>query len=103
MPATGCASPSAPHIVRQLCQGRERCHFRPSEHIFGNPCQGVRKYARVEFACRSRRDYDGFRNFHDGDSFRNFYGRFYGQRASVYDQNSLQYQPNNYYNSANGE
>ncbi|XP_070560816.1 L-rhamnose-binding lectin CSL3-like isoform X1 [Ptychodera flava] len=48
---TNCRAENSTEIVRNLCQGKNNCHPKVNNVVFGDPCYGVYKYLEVDFSC----------------------------------------------------
>ncbi|XP_078329999.1 L-rhamnose-binding lectin ELEL-1-like [Crassostrea virginica] len=49
---TDCDLATAGRKVRELCQGKKKCHLQATNALFGNdPCAGTYKYLVVRYQC----------------------------------------------------
>ena len=53
---TSCASASSTDAkVKKLCDGSRECILHASPSVFGDPCEGIRKYLEVRYVCSGYR------------------------------------------------
>ncbi|CAD5126322.1 DgyrCDS14473 [Dimorphilus gyrociliatus] len=48
-----CVASNSFEKVLALCSGKTQCTIQANSEIFGEPCQGVPKYLKVEYTCKS--------------------------------------------------
>ncbi|XP_072020462.1 uncharacterized protein [Amphiura filiformis] len=46
-----CAADNSLDVVRQRCEGQEKCDIQASNGVFGDPCGGTFKYLEIEYSC----------------------------------------------------
>lgn len=49
---TDCSSLVALEQTREKCENQKSCLLEASNTVFGDPCQGIRKYLQVTYSCR---------------------------------------------------
>jgi len=48
---TNCRASGSLSTVRGKCQGRNYCYLEATNSVFGDPCQGTKKYLEVRYKC----------------------------------------------------
>ena len=52
--STNCLTPDgATRKARHACEGRSECYIHAVDDVWGDVCEGVSKYAKVDFSCQS--------------------------------------------------
>jgi len=46
------------HVIAQMCNGKQRCYFKPDDHICGDPSPNKPKTLRITYKCTILGPYD---------------------------------------------